>query len=503
MKIFTCKQIAEIDQYTIQHEPIADIDLMERASKTAASWITQNVTLNNDILIFSGPGNNGGDALAIARMLASSDFNVTVCQLDTGKPLSGSPATNMNRLQEQKKVQTIMISSVNDIPIPKSEYIIIDGLFGSGLNRPLQGLPLQIVEFINNLNKTVIAIDIPSGLMGEDNTTNSLAQVIKATHTLTFQFPKLSFLFAEWEACLGNLHVLSIGLHPDIIEEKATPYQSVTSALIQEKLQIRTRHSHKGTFGHALLIAGSYGKMGAAVLASKACLRAGVGLLTTHVPHLGYQILQNTVPEAMISIDRSDLHFTEFPDTDQYKAIGIGPGLGCKMNSIRAMENLLEQCKKPMVIDADGLNILSGKKELLAQLPTQTILTPHPKEFERLAGPAENSFERLQKQVNFSNQHNVITLVKGAHTTITTPDGQCFFNTSGNPGMATAGSGDVLTGIILGLLAQGYSPIDAALVGVFLHGISGDIALNKQSVESLIASDIIENLGFAFKEIKN
>ncbi len=501
MNLFTCKQIAEIDRFTIEHEPIADIDLMERASRQVASWIINHIPNQHPVVVFAGPGNNGGDALAIARLLAETNYHCHVFLINMGREMSPSAQTNLERLQNQQLVSVATISSESEIPPISPQSVVLDGLFGSGLTRPLSGLPEKIVRTINQSGATVIAIDIPSGLFGEDNSGNDLNKVVRATYTLTFQFPKLSFFFPEHDALLGQWEVLPIGLHPDAITSVESSYKLIDEEMASGLINKRKKFSHKGTYGHALLIAGSYGKMGAAVLASKACLRAGTGLLTTHVPHWGYQIIQCSVPEAMTSIDQSDLMFTEFPELSAFSAVGVGPGIDKKVNTRRALHNLLAASPEKMVLDADALNILSEQQDWYKLLPENSILTPHPKEFERLAGATTNSWSRLQKQMEFSQTWKVIVVLKGAHTCITLPDGRVFFNSTGNPGMATAGSGDVLTGIILGLLSQPYSPEAAAILGVFLHGLAGDMVARTKGQETLIASDITENLGQAFLKL--
>jgi len=498
MKLFTTKQIADLDKYTIENEPISDLDLMERASLQITSWLVHRFSTESKMAFFAGPGNNGGDALAIARQLADLGFICEVWLLDFGKELKGSPAKNVERLKEQGLVKLSVLKNLEDFPEIGFTDIIIDGLFGSGLTRPLDGFSAQIVKKINQLLNTVVSIDIPSGLMGEDNTVNNAGNIIQATYTLTFQFPKMSFFFAENEKYFGVWEVLPIRLHPEGIALTQTDFILIDREEIQFIIQKRSRFSHKGTYGHALLIAGSFGKMGAAVLASKACLRAGAGLLTTHVPHFGYQIIQTAVPEAMASVDQHDSIFTEFPDLSQFSAVGVGPGINQKTNTKRALNALLEQCKAPMVIDADALNILAENKAWLEKLPENSILTPHPGEFKRLVGESANSYENIQKQIKFSKKYKVNVVLKGAFTSVSTPDGRLFFNSSGNPGMATAGSGDVLTGIILGLLAQGISPKNAALAGVYLHGLAGDFAVLQKSEFSLVAGDIIDFLAKAF-----
>jgi hydroxyethylthiazole kinase-like uncharacterized protein yjeF len=347
-----------------------------------------------------------------------------------------------------------------------------------------------------------IAIDIPSGLFGEDNTDNDRDAILQADFTLALQAPSLSFFFAENQSFVGNWEVLPIGLDPRILEEEESPWRYIQNGYAGSLLKPRMKFAHKGTFGHCLLIAGCYGMMGAAVLATRACLRAGAGLVTGHVPRFGYKILQTTVPETLISIDESDIIFTGVPGLEPFSAVGIGPGLGCRPNTGRAVLELIKSVKVPLVMDADALNILSEHPEWIALLPEDTILTPHPREFERLAGKAENGYARVRMQIDFAIRHKVFVVLKGAHTSIACPDGICWFNTTGNPGMATAGSGDVLTGIILSLLGQGYHPRDAAILGVYLHGLAGDLAAEASSEASLIAGDIIESLGFAFQYLK-
>jgi len=504
MKLFATSQIAGIDKYTIEHEPISDIDLMERAASKLVDWILHHAEPDQHLVFFVGPGNNGGDALAAARMLAWALSNIEVYIMDLGKGMSGSANTNLERLQQQNRTRIVYIDNDSSLPEIKPTDWVIDGLFGSGLSRSLKGLPSEIVKHINASGAKVIAIDIPSGLMGEDNRENDREAIVRADVTLTFQFPKISFLLPENDPFTGNWLVQNIGLHPDAIEKTETPFFYTDQQVARELLKERRTFAHKGTFGHALLIAGSYGKMGAAVLASRSCLRTGVGLLTTHVPRLGYSILQNSIPEAMASIDQSDLIFTQNPDLTPFNAVGIGPGLDTKCNTGRGIQQMLEEeLKKPMVIDADALNLLAKNPEWLKNLPTETILTPHPGEFARLTRSVDCGYERLKLAMDYALENGVVLVLKGAYTAIACPDGTCWFNSTGNPGMATAGSGDVLTGILLGLLAQGYSAKDAAILGVYLHGLAGDLAVRESSQEALIAGDITQHLGKAFATLKD
>lgn len=499
MKIFTTKQIAELDRYTIQNEPISDLDLMERASIQITNWIVQNCSNEMHICCFVGPGNNGGDALAIARQLAAVDFRCTVILIKEALPKTDSAQANLERIQHVDNIRIVTLDKLTDFPELNEQDIILDGLFGAGLTRPLDGIFADLTGELNNRNNLVISIDIPSGLMGEDNTSNNPDCIIKADYTLTFQFPKLSFFQMENQEFVGSWEVLPIGLHPEGIEELVSDMVVLEKEDILELLPQRGTFDHKGVFGHALLIAGSYGKMGAAVLAARAALRSGTGLLTAHVPRLGYGIVQTAVPEAMVSVDQHDSIFTEFPDLDAFSAIGVGPGLDKKMNSSKALCRLLETVQVPLVIDADGINILSEHKDWLDKLPANTILTPHPGEFKRLVGDCRNGYDRLQKQLEFSQKYKVVVVLKGAYTTISTPEGKLWINNTGNPGMATAGSGDVLTGMILGFAAQEMSMESAALLGVYLHGLAGDLAVSEKSEISLVAGDIIESLGQAIQ----
>jgi len=501
MKLFTTKQIAEIDRYTIENEPIADIDLMERAAKRISFAIRSRLSHYQEIVFFAGPGNNGGDAMAIARILSGDGYTCTVYLPDNGKPLTGSPSINWQRLKDQGKADLKNISREIDFPDLNSGMLVVDGLFGSGLSRPLEGLPASLVRHINNSHCDVFAIDLPSGLMGEDNSSNNPDNIIRARTTFTLQFPKISLLFPENEQYSGEVVVVDIKLHPDAISGMETPFSMTDKTMVADSLPLRARFSHKGSYGHALLIAGSYGKMGAALLASRACLRSGTGLVTTHLPACGYGIQQCGTPEVMCSIDDNDQYFTGLPPLEKYSAIGAGPGLGTHPDTQKAFLQLLESAGVPMVLDADVLNILSVNPGWLSKLPGDTILTPHPGEFRRLFGETENSWKRLELQRKISLEFKIIIVLKGASTSVSLADGTVFFNPSGNPGMATAGSGDVLTGIILGLLAQGVTPGYAAISGVFIHGCAGDHASRRFSEPAMIASDIIRCLGQVFKQL--
>ncbi|MCX6329769.1 MAG: NAD(P)H-hydrate dehydratase [Bacteroidia bacterium] len=499
MKIFRCEQIKQIDEYTIRNEPVASIDLMERATGKLLEWYVTKFERSRPILIFTGPGNNGGDGLALARMLAKNGYKPEVCYVQFTDKNSNDWEINRERLE---KIPFQTIKKIDQFPAVQSGTIIIDAIFGSGLSRPVDGFASEVIHQINRVGSTVISIDIPSGLFGEDNSSNNPGNIIKANYTLSFQFPKLSFMFPENEKFTGEWTVLPIGLDAGVIDKTITPWQLLEKELVKPLLKKRNKFDHKGSYGHGLFVGGSYGKMGAVILSARAALRTGIGLITCHIPSKGNLIMQTAVPEAMLINDIGERSVSEIGSIESFSAVGIGPGMGKEAVSQKALQSLLRNCKKPIVIDADALNILSENKDWYQYIPAGAILTPHPKEFERLAGRTKNGFDRLRRQTEFSEKQNCIIVLKGAHTSISAPDGRVWFNSTGNPGMATAGSGDVLTGIILSLLAQGYSHVNASVTGVYIHGLAGDIAAGKSSFESVIASDIIDEIGTAFNRIR-
>ncbi|GHV49756.1 bifunctional NAD(P)H-hydrate repair enzyme [Bacteroidia bacterium] len=505
IKIFTTGQVKEIDSYTITNEPVRSIDLVERAAKAFVAEFLMRYESNKRVIVFAGQGNNGADALAIARMLSENmAFKVETYLFN---PPSGklSPDCELNKrrlLNGRKQVFSEVTGGNFYPPVLEKQDIVIDGLFGSGLSRPLEGGFAAVVKYINASGAAVISIDIPSGLFGEDNSANTSDTIIQAGLTLTFGFPKLAFFLPGPAKYVGKWKALDIGFHPKAISDASTPFRLMEEEDAVKALRPRPKFGHKGTFGHALLVAGSRGKLGAALLAARACLRSGAGLLTVHLPGCGEPVLQTAFPEAMLSLDAQDC-FTTVPSLEGFSAIGIGPGLGQSPESIPALKSLLESAACPLVIDADALNLIAANPELMSLIPPRSILTPHPKEFDRLAGESANSYERLLKANAFASEHSFVIALKGAYTAVCMPDGNVSFNSTGNSGMATAGSGDVLTGIILGLLAVGYEPEAATSLGVFLHGLAGDLAAATHSEESLIASDITENLGKAFKIIES
>ncbi len=500
MKILSSSQIRQADEYTIQHEPIQSHLLMERAAKGIYHWIINRFSNKHRFEIICGSGNNGGDGLALACMLFGANYPIKIHYLE-GQIFSPDAQFYLNQANDLN-VRIDIISQEQTKLNLDPDAIIIDAIFGTGLNRPVEGPYAEMINIMNDSGQSIISIDLPSGLMSEDNSNNLPNRIIKANYTLTFELPKLAFLFPENAGHVGIWEVISIGLHSQYLANLSSPFQITEPEDLRFFLKGRKKFDHKGKFGHSFLIAGGYGKIGAAILAGKACLRAGTGLLTIHVPRLGYEVVQTSLPEAMVSIDSYDKLISKIPSIELYTAVGIGPGIGKTGPTMQALRSLLLRSSNPLVIDADAINIIAENRELIDLIPKNSIITPHLKEFERLLGPANNHYNRLMKQIEFATQHQVIVILKGAYTSVVDTDGNCYFNPSGNPGMATGGSGDVLTGMILSFLAQGYSPIQAARLGVYLHGRAGDLVCDHIEPECMLASDIIDCIGKAFKELK-
>lgn len=490
-----------MDKYTIDNEPIKSIDLMERAAKALTQAITDNWNYNTPVIIFAGPGNNGGDALAVARMLIEKDYEVTVYLFNITGHLSEDCLTNKKRLIERRSRALIEVMQEFDPPQLEKGMLVVDGLFGSGLNKPLAGGFASLVKYINASPAQVVSIDVPSGLMTEDNTYNVKANIIRADLTLTLQLPKLSFLFPENQQYIGKLKILDIRLSKQGMDKIEANYTFLEEDDVRPRMLKRDPFAHKGSMGNALIIAGSYGMCGASVLATKACLRVGAGKVYAHTPKRNSTILQISVPEAIIQFDREETTFSEAVDTEFFNAVGIGPGLGTSEQTAIAIIAQLRRTKCPIVADADAINILANHRAWLQQLPKGIILTPHPKEFDRLEGRSNDSFERLMKARDLAERIHGYVVLKGHHTSLCLPDGHIIFNSTGNAGMATAGSGDVLTGIITGLLARGYNQENACMIGMYLHGLAGDIAARELGEESIIASDLIQYLPYAFKRL--
>jgi ADP-dependent NAD(P)H-hydrate dehydratase / NAD(P)H-hydrate epimerase len=496
MKIFTAAQIRACDAYTIKASAIRSADLMERAATRCVVWLKDRFQKDTLFVVLCGTGNNGGDGLAIARMLHSRGFGVKAFLLNFGKELSEDCKTNLQRLQQIDNSLVSIVQPdtfITDIP---AHIVVIDAILGTGLSRPTQGWVASFIDHINHLPNKKIAIDIPSGLPA-DVIPDKGASVLKANDTLSFQFYKRTFLHPESAACCGNIHIIDIDLDKTFINATHSLYQTIEPGDAAAIYRPRNAFAHKGTHGSALMITGSYGKMGAALLSSKAALRAGAGLVTALIPGCGYTALQSAVPEAMCLIGGESVIENIF-EWEHKTVVGIGPGIGTDTKTATAVSKFIDDCKFPVVADADALNIMAKHPDLLAKLPKGSVLTPHPKEFARLFGENTNTMIQVEHARIQAMRYNINIILKGHHTAVITTEGDCWYNMTGNAGMATGGSGDVLTGIITALIAQGYAPHNAAILGVYLHGLAGDLAAKDISQEALIAGDIIDYLGKAF-----
>jgi NAD(P)H-hydrate epimerase len=490
MKLLSPPQIHEWDAYTIEHEPVTSIDLMERAARQCTNFLLDQQLIQRGIKIFCGKGNNGGDGLAIARQLIEAGMQPFIYILEFGAKGTEDFQTNLARLHQLTN-NIYFLQAAEFFPAIDESDLVIDALYGSGLNRPLKDLSAQLVEHINASGATVISIDVPSGMF-IDKTSKGNA-VIKSGYTLTFQSLKLCFIIAENAQYFGELHVLDIGLLAEFLNKIEGP-ELITSHIIKSLYKKRTAFAHKGNFGHVLMIAGSKGKTGAAIMAAKACLRTGAGLVTLNTDECFFNAVHAAVPEAMCISRNEEIDYSKFTTA------GIGPGIGTEEITANILLHSLENFLKPVVLDADALNILSGNTGWLNKIRQDSIITPHPKEFERLFGKTSDDFARMHLAIEMSKKYPFIIVLKG-HYTLIAAKGKAYFNTTGNVGMAKGGSGDALTGVITSLLAQGYNALQAAILGVYLHGLAADVASQGIALEAMVASDIIEHISDAFLQL--
>jgi hydroxyethylthiazole kinase-like uncharacterized protein yjeF len=514
MKLLSAAQTRQLDQATIKEQSTTSTALMERAATALAEWFFGRFDLHNapDVLLLCGPGNNGGDGLALARMLYHAGYPVRLGLLPADK-YSDDYQYNHHVLPKVIPIQELGPNSLPDI---RPDTLVVDALFGTGLTRPLANTAAAVVAHLNTSRVRIVAIDLPSGLLADAPQPDPTAPVVRATHTVSFGLPKLAFLLPQNAEYVGEWHLEDIRLSKAFIEEADTPWHYTAlpaaapaswpptpAARPELALPRRQKFAYKNTFGHALLLAGSRGKVGAAVLSAGACLRGGAGLLTVAVPGCGYDILQITRPEAMCLADKEVDFISELPDLAPYQAIAIGPGLGQHPASCAVLERLLREAKVPLVLDADALNLLGAHRELLALLPPNTVLTPHLGEFARLTEKTQDDYHRLALLREFAQQHQCIVVLKGAYTATAAPDGQVYFNGTGNPGMGTGGSGDVLTGLMLALRAdQRLPPLLAARLAVLAHGRAGDLAAAETGEAGLVAGDLVAHIGPALRELE-
>lgn len=500
MKIFTAEQMHKADALTTTAQGITSNQLMERAGERVFNWLHNRLQgAQVPIHIFCGIGNNGGDGLVIGRLLIKSGYKVFVHILNFSDNRSKDFLVNYDRIKNVTKDWPSLMNSVEDFPEIHPDDIIIDAIFGIGLNRSPSGWVKDLIQYLNHSTAFILSIDVPSGLFA-NTPTKDLEAVVNANHTLTFQAPKLAFFLPETGNFVPSFDILDIGLDAEYFKLTEPAAYLLSKYDIQVLYKQRKKFDHKGNFGHSIIIAGSYGKIGAAVLSARSVLRAGAGLVTVFSPKCGYQVLQTSVPEAMVMTDINDDFITEIIYPFQPSAIGIGMGIGTRSETVQALIKMFKSTEIPIVIDADAINCIAEDKELLHLIPKNSILTPHLGELRRLVGDWDNDYNRIELAKQFSKKYEVIFVIKGANTMIIV-DEKVYINSTGNPGMATAGCGDVLSGVITGLLSQGYPPLEATLFGVYLHGSSGDIAFQNRGFEAMIASDIIDNLGNAYIEL--
>lgn len=501
MKIVSAKNIKEIDAKTIEEQGIMSFDLMKRAADALTREIIKFDT-GGCFHIFAGAGNNGGDAILTGINLHNTGRKVKIYHFNTANNLSEDCNRAKSEALATEGLEYTEIIKSFDKPQIDDNDIIIDGLFGTGIKKPLDGGYAAVAALINKSDATTFAIDIPSGLMPEDNSFNNMHAIVKADRTFTLQTPKLALLFQEFGIYTGEVHIVNIGLSEKAIAECDSPYETIERDMAAKIIRKRSRHTHKGNYGKALLIAGSYGMSGAATLAAKGCLRSGVGILKLQVPSSCVNVLQTTVPEAIICPDFHEHIFTSLNcDTSELDVIGIGPGLRQDPLTIEGFKDVLTSSHFPLVIDADGLNIIAEEKQLMRRIPQESILTPHIGEFDRIIGRSKDPYERLSKAIGLAEEFNLYIILKSSYTAVITPQGKTYFNTIGNPGMATGGSGDVLTGVVTALLAQGYSSLEASILGTYVHSLAGDIAADIKGETGMTSGDIAECLPQAWKSL--
>lgn len=493
MKILSAKQIHKADKKTIKKQNITSLELMERAADSAFHNLMK--PYKDKVVKFTvlcGIGNNGGDGLVIARKILKYGFEVSVFIMEYSKNCSADFKKNLQRLEKTKNSKIHFLNENTKLPDINQSTILIDAVFGIGLNRKMPKWIEDWVEEINKINLKVIAIDIPTGMFADGKQGGNI--ILEADRTLTFQTPKLAFFLPETARFTGQIEVLDIGLDQKFIKELPATYHLIEEQEITEMIQVRPKFAHKGTFGHVLISGGSYGMMGSIILASKAALRIGAGKVSSLIPQCGYTALQTAVPEAMVLTAENHNKLTGFLAPDfQPETIVFGPGAGTNKQTADFFMELMKFTENPMLIDADGLNLLAKFPVLQEFIPKDSVLTPHPGELKRLLGDWDDDLDKIEKAKDFAKKHQVILLIKGAHSMIIGKE-NITINSTGNPGMATAGSGDVLSGVIGSLMAQGYASEKAAVLGVYLHGKAGDLMANKYSEQSLIAGDLIKGL---------
>lgn len=501
MKILNASQLSDLDQFSCKEQHISSWELMERAAGMAYEELKIHITSDvRKIKILAGSGNNGGDGLAIAYFLAEDAYDVDVYLVNFTSSRSEDNQKNLERLKKQSKCKIEEIDENSKLPSFDSQDIVIDSIFGVGLNRPMPDFVQNLIKSVNENSPKTFAIDVPSGMYMHQSPEEG-EQVFRSDITLTFQTPKFSLYLPDYSGFVGDIKIINIGLSEERLEQMSAETVFVDSNYAKRLLKCRSRFSHKGTYGHAVIVGGSQLMLGSVLLSASSCMRSGVGKTSVMMPSRGHDALLQYLPEAMLINNKSE-NFISYEDLDfQPDAVGIGIGIGKSNHAQKALESWLENSTQPLVIDADALNLIAEHKDVLHKIPKKSILTPHPGELQKLVGSWKDDFEKLEKIKELSKKHDLIVLAKDAYT-LCVYRNEVFVNSTGNSGMATAGSGDVLTGLITGLLAQGYSSLNAAVLGAYIHGFAGDLVSDKTSEESLIASDLINYFGYTFSKLK-
>lgn len=508
MKIFTSEDIRTIIAKSLEADGSTVAELAEKVAEGVAADILARWRPTKRTFVFAGPGLNGAYGLATARKLAEAGFSPEVFLFNIrGKMLS----PDCKRLRDEvEKVPGLTLTEVVntfDPPQLPSSALVVDALFGVENHQPLAGGFVSLVRYINESRTTVVSIDLPSGLFSDWNPNGVNRDIIHANTTVAVGFPHLCFLMDENAELVGQWKVLDVGFDEGVVREMPTKFHLVERADIKRVLRPRSEFCNKNDLGHALLIAGSYGMVGAATLAARGALRSGAGKVSVYSASCAYSPLQTSVPEAMFIGDKGKfmvgaINPATFPQSAKGNlAVAIGPGLGTNDATAAAVESFIKSWDKPMVVDADALNIIAMKRDLLNHLPLLSVLTPHDGEFDRLFDAQFNHERRILKAIEMSAAYNILILLKGRYSALVRPDGKVFFNFSGNPGMATGGSGDVLTGVIAGFMAQGLKPEVASIVAAFVHGEAGDLAAEEQGEYGMTSGDIASKIGIAIKNI--
>jgi hydroxyethylthiazole kinase-like uncharacterized protein yjeF len=516
LKVATAKEMQEIDRVTIEKSGIAGIVLMERAGLSVVSKVCQ-LYPDRKVMVLCGSGNNGGDGFVIARELHNQGKDVEVYAVRPGK-LKGDAKTNYS-VAKKYGVNILFINKFLALDSKRitPNTVVVDALLGTGLQNEIRKPLSDVIDKVNDLRCPVIAVDIPSGISSDSG--QIMGYAVKADHTVTFGLPKRGHLLFPGADYAGQLFVEDIGFPTRLLDSNTVRVSLVQKTDAVALLPQRARYSHKGSYGHVLFVAGSKGKTGAALMAARACLKAGAGLVTIGVPESLVNAFQSRVTEEMIlplADNGSGTVSYTAADTilkflkNRGSVLAIGPGLSVNNEIAGLVRRLVAESGVPMVMDADGLNALAGKTGILKKSRAPLILTPHTGEMARLLNQGSGirdqrdhiEQDRINSAVSFAKKTKTYLVLKGAPTVTASPDGNAFINTSGNPGMATAGTGDVLTGMISAFLAQKMDPLEATILGVYMHGLTGDAVAGKKGQHSLIASDIIRDIPSVFRSLK-